>query len=76
MYLPTFIDSSVLMDNALANPNNHINNHGPSLPPQTYTPGDMDQAIEQGNWEALAAGAAAVINHDNNNNNNIGKWKE
>jgi len=70
------VSSSVLMDNALANPNNHINNHGPSLPPQTYTPGDMDQAIEQGNWEALAAGAAAVINHDNNNNNNIGKWKE
>ncbi len=74
------------MDDALAKPGTRtddIDGYGPSLPPPTYTPGDMDQAIEQGNWEALAAGAAAVMNHDddisnnhnnnNNNNNNTGR---
>lgn len=33
-----------------------------ALPPQHYTPGELDQAIENGNWEAVAASAAAIVN--------------
>ena len=32
-----------------------------ALPPQHYTPGELDQAIENGNWEAVAASAAAIV---------------
>lgn len=40
-------------------PHNH--NTKSALPPQHYTPGELDQAIENGNWEAVAASAAAIV---------------
>ena len=54
------MNSSVLMENALASNNNTNNNNNSALPPQTDTPGELDQAIETGNWEAVAASAAAA----------------
>ncbi|KAL3784577.1 hypothetical protein ACHAWO_005883 [Cyclotella atomus] len=48
--------SSVLMEDAMPASNKS------ALPPQHYTPGELDQAIENGNWEAVAASAAAIVN--------------
>lgn len=48
--------SSVLMEDAMPASSKS------ALPPQHYTPGELDQAIENGNWEAVAASAAAIVN--------------
>ena len=49
--------SSVLMEDAMTTHSSTTK----ALPPQHYTPGDLDQAIESGNWEAVAASAAAIV---------------
>lgn len=49
--------SSVLLEDAMP-----ASSHTKSaLPPRHYTPGELDQAIENGNWEAVAASAAAIV---------------
>ena len=43
--------------------NHNGSNNSNALPPiQTYVLGELDQAIETGNWEAVAASAAAIVN--------------
>ena len=54
--------SSVLMEDAMPAASSHNNNSSKSaLPPRHYTPGELDQAIENGNWGAVAASAAAIV---------------
>jgi hypothetical protein len=40
---------------------NNNNSSKSALPPRHYTPGELDQAIENGNWDAVAASAAAIV---------------
>ncbi|KAL3801977.1 hypothetical protein HJC23_010321 [Cyclotella cryptica] len=50
--------SSVLLEDAMPHSSSLYSS---ALPPQHYTPGELDQAIENGNWEAVAASAAAIM---------------
>ncbi|KAL7478159.1 hypothetical protein ACHAW6_003936 [Cyclotella cf. meneghiniana] len=62
--------SSVLLEDALPHPSS---TYSSALPPQHYTPGELDQAIENGNWEAVAASAAAIMSKSSSQSVDSGK---
>jgi hypothetical protein len=62
--------SSVLMEDALPTPSHS------ALPPHHYTPGELDQAIENGNWEAVAASAAAIVSQSRSEESSSNGMKE